>query len=679
MKSKFLLSIALVFSALNVFAQDRSFKSMGYDDATINGISGSLSYYIRVRPDDNVDQSSVVINLRASQVLNSNNSFVVVYLKDEAVYTQRIITSALDTLLSFRVPLASKFLQPDGRYIKLRVAAKMSVGEEYCKDIDNPACWIGVKNSSYISAVSQSVFTYQRSIKEMIQEYNSVYTPSSGDADDLMAGGLIYALLRQTAASKEVYTGTYGAADSLPQGIICGVQDKLPFAVKSAMPQVSAGQGMIALVPIAGVTGTRYVIVVTGGNGEGYRKAINALASNKRLSSAFSDKLIISDATLNTEAATYASPLVMTLEDLNGGGGELMEGIGSLRKKFTFSLSDFNAIPTKLTLHLESFFSTLKNDDRGFVNIYLNQNLVYNQNLLDKASFISDIDLKSHLLTKFNSLEVEFRFHPGSNVCKDGFSNFFAFINTKNSKLTFAGEKDQDFVSFFNFPADFRKKQTKIVVSDALLTSAKGSVVSSIGELYYQLNAPLKADFNRLIVPQIVKSSAAGSLGDYNIIALVTRADNFSNQYNSSMPVKFKQDFQFYEGKSGAASYTVNDFSTSGLAQVFSSGSNKVLLVTALGEGGDNGSSYLSAIKNFSTQLTEIQSNVCIANNNGISNYFFKAPDDNTVVSYKGAEGGLEKFLSAYKFYILGALLILLILGYFGVRGRVKKATNDVV
>jgi hypothetical protein len=679
MKSKFLLSISLIFCALSLFAQDRSFRSMGYDDATINGISGSLSYYIKVRPDDNIDQSSIVLNLRASQVLNANNSFVVVYLKDEAVYTQRIITSALDTLLSFRVPLASKYLQPDGRYIKLRVAAKMSVGEEYCKDIDNPACWLGVKNSSYLSSVSQNVFSYQRSIKEMIQEYNSVYTPTGGDVDDLMAGGLIYALLRQTAASKEVYTGTYGAADSLPQGIICGVQDKLPYAVKSAMPSVSAGQGMIALVPISNIGGTRYVMVVTGGNAEGYKKAINSLASNKRLSSAFSDKLIISDATLNTESITYSSPLVMSLDNLGGGGGELMEGIGSLRKKFTFSLSDFNAIPTKLTLHLESYFSTLKNDDRGFVNVYLNQNLVYNQNLLDKTSFINDIELKSHLLSKFNSLEVEFRFHPGTNICKDGFSNFFAFINTKSSKLTFSGEKDQKFISFFNFPAEFRKKQTKIVVSDALLSGARGSVVSSIGELYYQLNAPLKADFNRLLVPQIVKSSGAGSLGDYNIIALVTRNDNFANQFTDKMPVKFKQDFQFYEGKSGAASYTINDFSTSGLAQVFQQGSNTILLVTALGEGGDNGSSYLSAIKNFSTQLTEIQSNVCIANNNGISNYFFKAPDDNSVVSYANNSSGLERFLSAYKYYILIGLLILLVLGYFAVKRRVKKATSDVV
>lgn len=678
MKSKFLLVVAILFSVCQLSAQDRTFKSMGYDDATMQGISGSLSYYIKVRPEDNVDQSYVYLNLRASQVLNPNNSFVVVYLKDEAVYTQRIITSALDTLLSFRVPLASKFLQPDGRYIKLRVAAKMSVGDEYCKDIDNPACWIGVKNSSYISASSQAgIHNYTSSIKEVMQDYNSVYTPANGDIDDLMAGGLVYALLRQTAASKEVYTGTYSAGDSLPQGIICGVADKLPYAVKSAMPAVASKQGMIALVQVMG----RYVMVVTGGDAEGYKQAINVLASNKRLSSAFSDKLIVQSANLNTEAAIYSSPLVTTLEELGGGGGDLMEGIGSLRKKFTFSLADFNAIPTKLTLHLESYFSTLKNDDRGFINIYLNQNLVYNANLLDKANFINNVDLKPHLLSKFNSLEIEFRFHPGSNVCKDGFSNFFAFINTKTSTLTYAGEKENKFYSFFNFPAEFRKKQTKIVVSDNLIAGGENkSIVSSVGELYYQLNAPLKADFNRLIVPQIFKASTVGDAGDFNIIALVNRGDAFATKYADKMPVKFDKDFQIYTGLNGAASYTVNDFSSSGLAQIFKDKSNNtVLLVSALGDSGVNGSAYLSAIKNFSTQLTEIESNVCIANSNGMSNYFFKAPDDNSIVSYKNNESGLEKFLSAYKYWILGLILILLVAGFFGVKSKVKKATDAVV
>lgn len=673
MKSKFLLAVVLFFSALQINAQERTFKSMGYDDASIIGISGSLSYYIKVRPDDNVDQSSLVLNLRASQVLNPNNSFVVVYLKDEPVYTQRIITSAIDTLLSFRVPLSSKFLQPDGRFIKVRVAAKMSIGDEYCKDIDNPGCWVGVKNSSYIDAASQSTFNYYRSLKEIIQEYNSVYTPAAADVEDLMAGGLIYTIARQAASSKEVFTNTYSPQDSVPGGIIIGIQDKLPALVRQALPQISADQGLIALVPVNTGFSQRYVLVVTGSGKKGYQKAINALASNRRLSSSFSDRLVINDASLSTEVVAGASPLVVSLESL-GGGGDLMEGIGGLRRKFNFSLSDFNAIPQKLTLHLESYFSTLKPDDRGFINIYLNENLIYNSNLSDKTSFINDIDLKTHLLTKFNTLVVEYRFHPGSNVCKDGFSNFFAFINSKNSTLTFAGEKENTFTSFFHFPAEFRKKQTKIVVSANIMNR----LVSSIGEIIYQINAPVRNDFSRLMVPPIVTSTSVGDVSDYNLIALVERNDAWAQTFNDR-PVKFDKDFQVYKGKEGATSYTVNDFSNSGLAQVFKEKGSTILMVTALGGDSSIQNAFQSVVKNFSTQLTEIQSNVCIANSNGLSNYFFKVPEDNSIVSYPNNSSGFERFLSSYKYVILGVIILLLILGFFAVKNRVKKATDAVV
>lgn len=278
------------------------------------------------------------------------------------------------------------------------------------------------------------------------------------------------------------------------------------------------------------------------------------------------------------------------------------------------------------------------------------------------------------MLTKFNTLEVEFRFHPGSNVCKDGFSNFFAFINTKTSSLTFAGERESKFFSFFNFPAEFRKKQTKIVVSQSLL-----KVVASIGELYYQLNAPIKNDYNRLVVPPVVTSSSAGDVGDYNVIALVDRQDAFGKKYGTALPVQFDKDFQIYKGMQGAANYTVNDFSNSGLAQIFKDKSSTVLIATALGGDSSVSGAFLSVVKNFSTQLTEIESNVCIANSNGMSNYFFKAPEDNSIVSYSNNMSGFEKFWNNYKYYILGLLILLLILGFFGVRRRVKQATDAVV
>jgi len=677
MKSKILsVVIAILCVATQALAQAgdaRTFKAMGYDDASIQGITGSLSYFLKVNPDENIDASTVVLNIRASQVLNPNNSFVVVYLRDEPVFTQRIIASALDTLMSFSVKLNSKYLQPDGRFIKLRIAAKMSIGDEYCKDVDNPACWIAVRNSSYITKVGSGTVAFTRSIKELMQDYSSVYTPQVSSEDDLQAGGLVYAILRQTASSKEVYTGTYGMDTALPRGILVGEQSKLPAIVKQNMPSVSAGQGMIARVAINGFNEVRYVLVITGGDVSGYKKAVNVLASNKRLSSAFTDKYIIQTAEPSSVSLDNPSPLVTTLEDLGGDPG-LMEGIGALRKKYNFSLTEFNAIPNKLTFHIESYFSTLKTDDRGFINVYLNQNLVYNASLSDKPNFINDIDLKPYLLSKFNTLEVEFRFHPGANICKDGFSNFFAFVNTKMSTLTFAGERENKFFSFFNFPAEFRKTPTKLFVSPGLLSQ---NLVSSIGEIYYQLNSPIKNNYNKLIVPQLITTSSNTDFSGYNVIALVQKGDAFAGKFENK-PVNFESNFQIYKDVKGKMNYSVSDFSNSGLAQIFREKGSTILMITALGDSTAK-DAYLSVIKNFSTQLTEIESNVCIANSGGLSNYFFKAPEENTVVSYKGETSAFQRFWNSYKYWVLGILLILILLGYFAVKSRVKQATDAVI
>ena len=671
MRLKFIFSLMLILGMIGVNAQSiRSFEAMGYEDAAIKGINGSLTYYLKIKPDDDVNKSKLILNISASQVLNPNTSFLVISVKDLPVFTQRITVSPTDTMFRIEIPLNQTEVQPDGRYIKMKISASMSIHEEQCKDIDNISCWVSIKNSSYISVVTQDVVGYQRSLKEWIQEFTSVYTPSKADLSDLTAGGLVYTILKQ-ATQKDIYTGTYNSTDSLPYGVVTGVADKLPYSVRQVIPSMGKGQGLISLARVNTGDGLRTIMVVTGADEEGYNRAINALTSNKRLNSAFSEKMLINEAVPSYSSVENKSPLITTLESL-GGTPSLLEGIGSLKSKYIFSLTEFNAIPSKLTFHLESYFSNLREDDRGFVNIYLNQNLVYSGNLVNRTSFIEDIDLKPFMLSKFNTLEVEFRFHPYTKACESGFSNFFAFTNVKTSTLTFVGEQENKFYSFFNFPAEFRKVPTKVVVSPALLGS---NIISSIGELFYQLNAPFNANYNRIIVPPLISSekTTMDELKGFNIIALLNKLDPFVKNF-SLLPVNFTKDFQLYKDNQGQLNYSINDFSNSGLAQIFKERGSTVLMVTSLGGDSANKVAFESVVKNFSTQLTEIESNVCIANSNGKSNYFFKLPEDNDLVSYRGDTNGFQVFYERYKWILLGLLLILVLLAFLFVRNKVRES-----
>ncbi len=674
MKKRLLTLVILLASYCSIFGQYEyvnTFETMGYRDQSITGIAGVLTYFVRVKPDDDIDRSRLVLYIRPSQILNPNTSHVTIYMRDEAVFTQRLAGVGIDSIFTINIPLERRYLQEDGRYVKVRVAAKMSIADEYCKDIENPAVWMSVRNNSYLYTVKKSSLSYQRSLKETMQEFKRVYSPNTADLDDVMAGGISYAVLKQAVYSNvtEIESGVYNEVGSLGRGIVVGVVSKLPEYIRNQIPAIGKGQGLIVLV-YSGSWDRQY-LVVTGADAEGYKKAIKVLSNNNIMSSAFSEKLLVDNA-LTKVSERSGLPVVLSLEQL-GGQPAIMEGVGALKANYSFSLADYNAIPEKLTFHLDALFSMLKESDRGFLNVYLNDNLVYSTTLSDKRNFSEDIDLKPYLLTKNNGLTVEMRFHPGTNICKDGFANFFGFINPKTSTITFKGERRNEFSNFFNYPGEFRKSPLKFLISSPIFPM----VTSSVGELIYQINATTIATPS-MILP-VLEASDKVQMADmrgYNVIALLQRTDGFLKNFNS-LPVNFTKDFQLYKDLEGQVSYSINDFSNSGIAQIFRQNGSTFLVISTLGDTAIQGA-YESVIKSFGTQFSSIETNVCIATSKGQSNFFFKLPEDSDLVTYRGERNPLLVFWETYKFFIVGFLVAFLILAFFFVRKRVKKSQEIV-
>jgi hypothetical protein len=673
MKTKSLLIALLLMVASGIIAQDaklRSFESMGYRNESIIGIAGALTYFVKLQPRDDVNNTKLVLYIRPSQVLREDKSTVTISLKDEPVYTQRVSSNAIDSVMTIVIPLDKRYVQPDGRFIKLRIDAKLAMSDEFCQDIDNPAIWLTVRNSSYLNVIRQEKNSFYHSLKETIFEYDRISTPINADLDDLLSGGVLFALLKQKGALEEIVTTNYREADTLANTIITGQYSKLPSFIKNLLPQFGAAQGCIANINPWG--DGRTVLVVTGKDAEGYKKAINTLTNYKIINSSFSNTMIV-DAGVPNYFDKNQLPVVFSLEEL-GGTPRIMEGIGALKTNYAFSLADYNAIPKKLTFHLEAMLSMLKEGDRGFLNVYLNDNLVFSTDLHDRTSFSGDIELKPYLLTKNNSLVVEMRFHGAGNICKEGFSNFFGFIDTKTSNLVFSGEKLNEFYNFFNYPGEFRKKALQMIVTPSMIPY----LASSLGELIHQLNtATLVANY--LFIPEIVTSDKAtlSDLNNYNVISLLHRNDPFIKNFEKNLPVQFNKDFQLYKDVSGQTSYSINDFSSSGIAQIFRQGSVTHLLISALGDSAVS-DAFEGVIKSFGSQYSAIESNVCVANSKGKSNFFFKLPDNAGLVSYRGDKNNLALIWNKYKYFILAGLIILLLLSFFFVRKRVKKSQEIV-
>lgn len=669
MKTRVLLSALFMLALSTAWSQtiQRTFEDMGYRDQSIFGISGSITYFVKVKPDDDMDQSKLVLYIRPSQVLNPNTSTVTISLKDAPVYTQRIIASTMDSLITIIIPMNKKYLQPDGRFVKVKVVAKMSVADQICQDIDNPAVWINIRNSSYFSSPKSSSLSYERSMKETIQEFSAIASPASPDLNDVLAGGILYSLVKQLNKESLTATRTYNTSDSLHNTMIVGLQSRLPDNIRNQTAQLTKGQGLIQVIGVEGNS----VLVVSGFDEEGYKKAITVLSNYNILNSAFTKKLIVDNTTIKA-IENSVLPQVLTLEQL-GVPSALMEGVLALQTNYPFNLIDYNAIPKKLTLHLEALFSHLRENDRGFLNVYLNDNLVYTTSLQDLNTFNNDIDLPTYLLTKVNSLVIEMRFHPSQSVCKDGFASFFGFINSRTSAITFSGEQNTEFYNFFNYPGEFRKRPLKFLISPGL----NPNVTSAVGELIYQINAASLLNAS-MILPTLVQSdkTSIADMRGYNVIALMHRTDPFIKNF-TSMPIQFNRDFQLYKNLDGETSFSFNDFSGSGIAQIFRQSNSTFLLISSLGDSTTK-EALQSVIKSFGGQASAIQSNVCISTSDGKSNFFFKLRDDEKLVSYKGEKNPLLVFWESYKYFILLTVLALIIWSFFFVRRRVKKSQEIV-
>ncbi len=669
MKQRILLSALFLMVCSLAWSQSvqRTFEDMGYRDQSIYGITGSITYFVKVKPDDDMENSKLVLYIRPSQVLNPNTSTVTISLKDAPVYTQRIIGQSMDSLITIILPMNKKYVQPDGRFVKLKIVVKMSIDDQICKDIDNPAVWVNIRNTSYFSANKQPFLSYQRSLKETIQEFGTIATATNTDLDDVLAGGILYSLMKQNNKELKVNTTLFNSNDTLRNTLIVGLPNKFPESIRKQLPALKKGEG---LIQVLGPEGNQ-VLVVTGADQEGYKKAINILSNYTILNSTFSQKLIVDNTVVKT-AENAVLPQVLTLEQL-GIPSALMEGVLALNTNYPFNLIDYNAIPKKLTLHLEALFSKLRENDRGFLNVYLNDNLVYTTSLADLNNFNNDIDLPPYLLTKVNSLVVEMRFHPSNSVCKDGFASFFGFINSRTSTITFSGEQATEFYNFFNYPGEFRKKPLKIMVTPQLNQYS----TAAVGELIYQINAASLLNA-AMILPQLVQSdkTTMNDLKGFNVIALLQRNDPFIKNF-TNMPIQFNRDFQLYKDLEGETTYSFNDFSNSGIAQIFRQANSTILLVSSLGDSTQK-DAFQSVIKSFGGQSSAIQSNVCITTSDAKSSFFFKLREDEKLVTYKGDKNTFLELWEKYKMFILMIFLVLIIFSFFFVRRRVKKSQEIV-
>ena len=687
MKRFLTLLVAILLISTASFAQKIiSFKAMGHnDDEAIFGMSGATAFYFKITPQYEINGSKLVIYFEPSQALIRDRSYINLFIGSKPVYSGRLTK---DSIQRIAINLTRADVTADN-FLKIQVKTLLTITDDQCRDLDNPAMWLKIKNYSYVSLIkSNKNFFNNINISNCFDSKTAIVYPSNPDLYDLKAVAWAYARLKKTQSRN---IGVYEAnklPDSVRNYIMVGnirsLQQKRSLV--KVTPQNNQGlfylhksvstitdtitlvidmKGRLVTVKSVSqeVTPTE-ILFVSGGDNAGYEKAITALGNMNVLNSTFGDFLLVNKAQNTFFKTIDENRSKLSLKQI-GGVGDFLSGIGSLKSTFNFKNSDFSFTPKEVEIRFIATYSSLNPGDRGFFNIYLNGLLLSSEKLDATGKLNSTVTINRYQHHKYNTLEAEFRFYPNNGNCKNSFTNFFAEVDVDKSYLESKNPFITSNLSFYQYPEAFNGGTTRIVVTKAHAKYAAGAM----GEIIYELNNNINANnFPEFTYSNDIKAS---DLKKNNVIALLSKDDPLINEFPDA-PIKFNRNFRLYYADNNDPVYSLSDTTSNGLAQIFYGRSNNATLVlTATGK--HLAEAYLAASKSITEQLSTLSSNVCISDVNN-NKYLFNINKSSENLEYVDTKSALTRFWDNYNLYILLGILMLILLSFLYIRSKVQKS-----
>jgi hypothetical protein len=682
------LAIVLLLSTAAFAQKIVSFKAMGHaDDEPIFGMSGATSFYFKITPQYEINGSKLVIYFEPSQALIREKSYINLFIGSKPVYSGHLNK---DSIQKISIALSRADVSADN-FLKIQFKTLLTITDDQCRDLDNPAMWLKIKNYSYLSLVkSNKNFFNNINISNCFDSKTAIVYPANPTLHDLKAVAWAYARLKKTQSRNiSVYE-----ADKMPDtvrnyimvGKIASIAPQRRSLVK-VTPQNNQGlfylhksvgtvtDTVTRMVDVNGkFTTVKYIsqevvpteiLFVSGGDDAGYEKSITALGNMNILNSTFGDYLLV-DKAQNTFFKTIdGNRSKISLKQI-GGVSDFLSGIGSLKSSFNFKNSDFSFTPKEVEIRVIANYSSLNPGDRGFFNIYLNGLLLSSQKLDASGKLNAAVTINRYQHHKYNTLEAEFRFYPNNGNCKNSFKNFFAEIDVDKSYLESKNPFISSDLSFYQYPEAFNSGTTRIIVSKPYAKYAAGAM----GEIIYELNNNINANnFPDFMYSDEVKSS---DLKKNNIIALLTKDDKLFDDEFPDAPIKFNRNFRLYNTDDNTIVYSLADTTSNGLAQIFYGRSNNATLVlTATGK--HLAEAFLSASKSITEQLSTLSSNVCISDVNN-NKYLFNINKSSENLEYIDTKSALTRFWDNYNLYILLGILVLILLSFLYIRSKVQKS-----
>ena len=688
--NRFLSLLTFLFLlSCTAFAQKIiSFKAMGHEDEAIEGMSGSTAYFLKIDPLTEMNGSKLVLIFEPSQALIRERSFINVLINDKPAYSSRLNKDSIQQL-SFT--LSRNDLSGD-KYLKIQIKTLLTVSDEKCKDLYNPAMWLKVKAYSYLSLVKSNANLFNNiNISNSFGAMRAIVYPKNAGLHDMKAVAWAYARLKKAGVRNIAVYPDGGLPDSVKNYVAVGNIAHLSPAQRSRLtivPQTgeglfflskslisaadtvvrltNAGTKIVSTKSVVTNTVPSQVLYITGADDTGYEKAIMALGNVNILNSTFGDYLIINKAENAFIKTTDENRSKLSFRQI-GGTTNFLSGVGNLKSIYNFKNSDFSFTPKEVEIRVIGNYSSLSAGDRGFLNIYLNGMLIQTEKLDGNGKLNTSVVINRYQHQKYNTLETEFRFYSNGGNCLNNFNGFFAEVDVDKSYLESKNPFVTKDLSFYRYPEAFNNGTTRVIISRKYTAHA----AAALGEIIYELNNNINADnFPQFFYSDQVNPS---DLKKDHVIALLSQDDRLMDNFMDA-PIQFNRKFRLYYTEQDKVAYELSDSVSSGLAQIFyGKNKNAILLLTATGK--DLDKAFLSASRSITEQLSTLSSNVAIAD--AVNNhYLFNISSSSENLLYVDSKSELTRFWESYNLYILLGVLVLILLSFLYIRAKVQSSQD---
>jgi hypothetical protein len=656
MKKLVLLNLLIINFSLAEFI---TFSKFGYDDITLYGPTPSATYFLKIGTNIDSSRSYIVLKFEPSPVLNLNESFITIYIWDKPATSFRISKTPNEIVIPLK-----KFELGFSEYLKIDIRASLYITDDRCKDIQTGGLWFKILKSSFINIehlpIKKTEFKIQSFLSDVKDGLYLVF-PSSVSKTELEGLVWVYSFVRKVTGIKTINYATFETLPTKAQFIAISIFEKLPNEYKIFQGKFLKTDGLIYIY-------SDRALFITGFSEEGLKKALQTFLNLDILKTSFNSFLLVREAKPPEQPFTNTPPFKVPFKEF-GFSTSKVEGIGSLRSSFTFTLSKLGFSPDKININISAVYSPVtEKTGRAYMNVYFNGLLIESKKLGEEGKIIYTFSLNRFSLLKLNTISIEFTFYPSSEDCINKISNFFYMINDESSYIEVKDIYRPKELDFSFFPEMFTTGETVCAVSKNLTVQK----IKALSQIIHLVNSEIK-NFN--FFPEIITTDNVTdeTLENYNLIIIADPKDDILNKF-SNIVVKPKNDFKIISASTKKILYALYDTSSIGVCQVFySDASRPVLILMGLGENSDHLLSEISDV--MEKKFITIEGNVGIVDLTG-KYHFFKVESGLLKVNYPGEKTFLDYF-NQYKVFliILVWFLFLSLLTYIFFRGR-KHATK---